>query len=260
MKLDRNLPSSSPWFRVLNPSSDPRARMLCIPHAGGSADFFRGWAPGLPEGVELWPVELPGRGTRMSEPLVDDLTAVVTDLACLAIHLCDRPLVVFGHSMGSLIAFELARRLEAGGHPVALVIASGRQAPHLPNLNPRHRLPRQGLIEELRRLDGTDTEIFGYEELLDWVLPILRNDFKLIETHHVAPAPPISAPILVLGGREDCDAPLERLAPWSDLTCGACSFDLFPGGHFYLRECQDAVIARINGALETLGLNRMPIY
>lgn len=244
------------WFRHIRRHPAPAARMVVLHHAGGTADLCRPtgdpaahWTAGVPGQIEIWPVELPGRGTRFAEPPAGSMAELAADLAREVLPLTDLPLVVMGHSMGTVVAFELARRLEAAGRGPVLAIMSGRQAPHLPAPDGRHRLPRDGLVAEMRRLGGTPPEVFEHAELLDWVLPVLRADYRLLETHRVDPAPKLACPILAIAGTEDADATPDRLAAWAGVTTGPVDVMQVPGGHFQILEQGLAMQAPLRQAL-----------
>jgi len=242
--------SRSRWFIPATPRPDARWRMVCLGFAGGTAAYFKPWASVLTAAGELWPVELPGRGTRFGDPLIDDMDRLVSDLATAVIPLADRPLVLFGHSMGSAVGFALTRVLEARDILPALLICSGRDAPHRIQRRNIHRLPDDLIIAEMARLGGTPAEILDHKELMDLVLPIVRNDYRLIETYSPAATPKLVTPIHVLCGDEDADATDEGLRAWGDLTHGDYRLDLFPGGHFYLNDTLSAVLQTIAASVE----------
>ncbi|WP_372052720.1 alpha/beta fold hydrolase (plasmid) [Tistrella mobilis] len=250
------------WFRHIRRHAAASARMVVLHHAGGTADLCRPtgdpaahWTAGVPDDVEIWPVELPGRGMRFAEPPADTMAGLAADLSREVLPLADLPLVVMGHSMGTVLAFELARRLEAAGRGPVLAIMSGRQAPHLPAPEGRHLLPRDGLVAEMRRLGGTPPEVFEHAELLDWVLPVLRADYRLLETHRVAPTPPLACPILAIAGLADADATPARLAAWSEVTTGPVDVVRIPGGHFQILDQGPAMQAPLRQAFAAMAGN-----
>ncbi|WP_273727518.1 thioesterase II family protein [Brucella gallinifaecis] len=230
----------------------PALRLFCLPYAGANAAYYRSWAPHLPDKVELWPVELPGRGTRFSEPLQPDMSLLVRDLAEAVAQHSDIPFVLFGHSMGSAITFALALELKMLGRFPAMIVCSGRSAPHRINIRNIHKLPDSGIIAEITRLGATPAEVLESAELMELILPIVRNDYTLIETYKPDPALRIESPMLVLCGRDDHDAPQENLEAWQDLTTGPMKLSLFDGDHFYLNDQKTAIISAIMQNLEAM--------
>jgi surfactin synthase thioesterase subunit len=227
------------WLeRVLR---SPRAalRIFCFPYAGGDARAFRDWQQHLPE-VEVCPVHLPGRGRRFNEPLFTRLRLLVDALAKDISWEEHSPFALYGHSMGALICFELARELHRkyGVHPVHIFV-SGRRAPHLISVKRRtHDLPREEFIAELKNLNGTPQEVLAHAEMMDVFLPVLRADFELIETYEYRFDERLSCPITAYGGLLDQDVPVESLRQWGEHTWTACRVRMFPGGHFFIHTAQ----------------------
>jgi len=259
----------SRWLRTFQPAPNARARLVCLPHAGGAASFFRPLAQALAPDVEVLAVQYPGRQNRFTEECEEDIGALADAVtAALRAHRAAYaveapepqralPLALFGHSMGAIVAFEVARRLEAGAGdaagggvaPVAL-FASGRRAPsrtrHGETL---HQCEDAALIEELRSLNATDSALFEDEEMLSMVIPMIRADYKAIETYRYEPGPPLRCPVTVLLGEGDPKATEEEAADWRRHTAGAFEFRTYPGGHFFLTEHQDEVVEAITELL-----------
>ncbi|MBO0795654.1 MAG: thioesterase, partial [Ktedonobacteraceae bacterium] len=193
-----------------------RLRLFCLPFAGGGATIFRGWAESLPPGVDVCPVYLPGRESRLREPLFTRLEPLVEALGRALVPFLDMRFAFFGHSMGALISFELARYLRRmhAPEPVHLFVAAHR-GPQLPDRDaPMHSLPDAALVDALRRLGGTPQAVFEHEELLQIVLPILRADFELCETYVYAQEAPLDVPISVFGGEQDPMVSVQDLQGW----------------------------------------------
>lgn len=200
--------------------------------------MFHHWPDLLPEAIELWPIHLPGRERRISEPPLRDVASLIDAAFAALRELLVPPFALFGHSMGALLSFELARRLHREGLPLpgALAVSSHR-APHLPQpRDPTYHLPREEFIDELRRLDGTPRAILDHGELLDLLLPSIQADFQAVETYAYVPSPPLPLPILAYGGIDDQDVPRAHLEPWQMHTSGAFALRMFEGGHFYVNE------------------------
>jgi len=239
------------WVLKPKPNAEARLRLFCFPYAGASSVVFRDWPEKLPAEVEVCLVELPGRGRRMREPLHDRLLPLVqTTLAGLQPHL-DKPFAFFGHSMGAVISFELARalrrhRLAAPRH----LFVSGNSAPQLPGQErPLHNLPDPEFLAELRRLNGTPAEVMQHAELMQLLLPILRADFAVCETHLCAAEPPLDCPITAFGGREDHRVRPEDLAAWQQQTTATFTLHLLPGDHFFIHSAQARLLELLGQAL-----------
>ncbi|MCG8598081.1 MAG: alpha/beta fold hydrolase [Kiloniellales bacterium] len=252
--------NASPWFpRPTPPRPEARWRLVCLAFAGGAAAYFRPWEEKLPDTAEFWPAELPGHGVRFGEPLVDDMEELARDLAAALTPHDDLPLVLFGHSMGSAIIFAATRALEARGLQPAALVCSGRIAPHRVKAQGIHRRSDEGIVAEMIRLGGTPQEVLENRELLNLVLPVVRNDYRLIETYDPAPHPRIRAPIRVFCGEADEDANREGLLAWGELTQADCRLDYFPGDHFYLTDQRDDVVGALAAFVEReLGRTRDP--
>ncbi len=229
---------TTPWFRALNPSKEARVRLFCFHHAGGSAALFRTWPKHLPPEIEVWPVLLPGRERRMSEPAITGLGPLCQALAQQIRPLLDRPYSLFGHSLGALLSFELTRLLvRIGVKPPTQLLVSSFYAPQLPRImSPIHALPDAEFLQAVEQFGGIPEEAKTYPELLQLMLPTLRADFELLETYKYRSEPALPCPISAFGGSEDPLVTEEQLAAWQAQTSGACSLQLFPGGHFYLSD------------------------
>ncbi len=241
-----------PFSRQL--SATARLRLFCLPYAGGSAIAYRPWLQALPAGVEVCPVEPPGRAARLGERPFDR-SGTLADAATLALlpHL-DRPFVLFGHSMGALVAFEVARRLRDrhGLTPHALFV-SGRNAPQVAHDDvTTHLLGDAELVERLRSLNGTPPEVLAHPELLQLVLPLLRADFAVSETHVHEPGEPFDIPLVVLGGDQDPEVRRDGLESWREHARGAFRLHLFPGDHFFLHACQAELLRTLGAELRAL--------
>lgn len=233
-----------PWLACRRPRPQARLRLFCFPYAGGNATIFRTWPDGLPADVEVCPVQLPGRGTRLMEPPFTRLSPLIQALAHALFPLLDKPFALFGHSLGALVSFELARHLrrQYGLHPVRLIISAGR-APQIPHRDlPMHTLPDGEFVAKLRRLNGTPREVFEHEELMEIVLPLLRADFALYETYVYSTEPPLNCHISTFGGLQDRNVSHGDLEAWRDQTTGSFSSRMFPGDHFFLNTTQPLLL------------------
>ncbi len=227
-----------PWISFRKPSPKTRVRLFCFPYAGAGALIFRTWSDALPADVEVCPVQLPGRGTRLMERPFTRLSPLIEALAQGLAPLLDMPFAFFGHSLGTLVSFELARRIrkQYGVHPVRLFVSAGR-APQIPYRDPSiHTLPDKEFLAELRRLNGTPSELLDHEELMEIMLPILRADFALYETYVYSTEPPLNCPISAFGGLQDHKVKDSDLEAWRAQTSVSFSLRMFPGDHFFLKQ------------------------
>lgn len=234
------------WLRRLRPVDEPWIRLVCLPHAGGTASFYRSWRTALPAGVELFAVQYPGRLDRIGESCVDDMDAVADALVAAVEPLQDRPLALFGHSLGAVIGYEVARRLQQRHQrpPVGL-FASGRAAPDRPRPGTKHLASDAQLWGEIARLNGTSPEVLADPQLRRVFLPALRSDYRLVERYQPRPGPPLDCPITVLLGDADADVDLAEARLWGGLTRAGFTVRVFSGDHFYLVGQVDAVVAQI---------------
>ncbi|RKN38958.1 thioesterase II family protein [Streptomyces hoynatensis] len=224
------------WVRRFHPAREGSLRLVCFPHAGGSATFFQPLSRRLSPGVEVLCVQYPGRQDRRAEPLFGDVRELAASIAEALVPWAGRPWAFFGHSMGAIVAFETARLLQGrpGVAPLVRLIASGRRAPGTYRHETVHQRDDAGLIAELRRLNGTENDVLGDEELLRLVLPAIRGDYRAIETYRGEPGARIGAPVSVFVGDADPRVTLEEARAWEGHTDGGFELHVFPGGHFYL--------------------------
>lgn len=232
------------WYfcPVRRPSA--RLRLICFPHAGGGATTFREWPAGLPPEIEVWAAQLPGREVRIRETPLASVSAAVPPLADGARELFEGPFALYGHSMGALLAYELARHLEAVANrsPVHLFVA-GRQAPHVPDERKcLADLPDAELIEELRQLNGTPAAILENQEMLQLMLPTIRADFALVESYRWEAGQRLRCPLTAMAGLEDSSARPSGLDAWQEQTSAAFKRRMFPGGHFFPSTDEELVL------------------
>lgn len=233
------------WLRRFHPARGSRVRLLCLPHAGGSASFYFPVSAALSPGIEVLAVQYPGRQDRRSEPSIATIAELADRVHAVVAGLDDKPLALFGHSMGAVLAFELARRLEADGRPPAVLFASGRRGPATHRAEFVHLRDDDGLVDELKKLSGTNTALLGDEEILRMILPAIRNDYRAVETYERPPGGPLSAPVTVLIGDDDPKSTVDEAKAWAEETTGGFALRVFPGGHFYLATHQRAVLDEI---------------
>ncbi|WP_027927251.1 thioesterase II family protein [Amycolatopsis benzoatilytica] len=252
--------NSAEWLRVRTPRPHARCTLVCLPHAGGAASFFRDWGSGLPAEVEVQTVQYPGRENRLgTAPLLS--MADLADAVAEAIEpLFARPVVLFGHSMGASLMYETTRRLEAAGREPALLIASGHAAPHRREPKALHLGSDDDLVAELRRYE-TGPSALDDPDLREMLLPAIRADYQVIETYRPSSPVPVRAPLAVFRGAVDEDVTEDQANGWADLTAAGPlrAHRVFPGGHFYLREHPGEVLAAVSAEIATAYRSCQPV-
>lgn len=237
------------WVRRYHPAPDPRVRLVCLPHAGGAASYFFPVSRALAPDIEVLAVQYPGRQDRRAEPFVrtiDELAdAVAAVLRTVVGSGSDRPLALFGHSMGAIVGFEVASRLERSGIHPAVLFASGRRAPGTHRDERVHLLDDAAVLAEVRSLSGTDARVMQDDELVGMALPAIRNDYTAIETYRHRSGRRLGCPIHAMVGDSDPMASLDEVRAWRDHTDAGFDLRVFPGGHFYLDRQVGAVLDEI---------------
>ncbi|UKP00606.1 thioesterase II family protein [Nostoc sp. UHCC 0870] len=229
---------NNPWLIFPQPNPQAKLRLFCFPYAGGGAGIFRQWYKELNPKMEVCAVQLPGRENRLSEPPFNRLQPLINTLSQEILPTLNQPFAFFGHSMGGLICFELARYLRKlyGLTPVHLFV-SGASAPHITDTKPPiHNLPPSDFIQELRRFNGTPTVVLENSELIELMSPTLRADFAVLETYVYPKAAPLSCGITAFGGLADTEVNQTELAAWQEHTTGNFSLKMLPGNHFFIHE------------------------
>ncbi|HEX5709308.1 MAG TPA: thioesterase II family protein [Pyrinomonadaceae bacterium] len=253
---ERMAAGTSQWVVRQRPAAQAALRLFCLPYAGGGAYIYRDWAEHLPAKVEVCPIQLPGRGNRLREAPATRMAPLVEAIAGAITPLLDKPFAIFGHSMGALIGFELARFLgrEHGKVPSHLFV-SGRSAPQVPDADKRtYDLPEPEFIEELRRLNGTPQEVLDHPELMQMMIPILRADFETIQTYEYQAGRPLDCPISAMGGIQDPDVTRQDLEAWREETSGPFTLRMFPGGHFLINTARPMLLQAITKELHQSGV------
>jgi surfactin synthase thioesterase subunit len=238
--------ASNPWFHT-GPLPGTRLRIICLPYAGGGASIFRSWIEKAAPGMQVCGVELPGRDGRYKESLPGDVESIVQQLAPAVEPFLDCPYVLFGHSLGAFLAFELARELRRRGQPPPMrFFASACRAPHLPSRSEKiHQLADKQFLERLVRISGMAHFLEQSGEMLKLLLPILRADFRLAETYEFRSDTRFAFPITAIGGRQDTLVIPGDLVAWHLRTTGTFRLRMLAGGHLFLRSSPEQVFQTI---------------
>jgi surfactin synthase thioesterase subunit len=259
-----NATELSRWIpaKCLHLQAPGNCRLFCFPYAGAGGSVFRNWQDFLPPTIEVVPVQLPGRESRWSEQPLQDLPLLAATLATAIRPLLFQPFVLFGHSMGALIAFELARVLRRRRLPLPRhLFASGARAPHVPDREPPvHHLPDVLLWKTVMRDYGAAQDRTPLNpEMAPVLLPILRTDFRMCESYKPSWEDPFPFPLTVYGGFDDRRVTYHDLSAWSGYTLGAFRMQLFRGGHFFLARNSDLFLKAFSGDLAGLASSKKTV-
>jgi surfactin synthase thioesterase subunit len=243
------------WVSGTEDSGEPW-QLFCFAHAGGGPSFFRSWRAALAPDAAVRPIMLPGRESRLDEPPLRQLPRLVESL-CGALEPClDRPYGLFGHSLGAVVAYEVARRLSISSRlgPACLIV-SGHRAPGLPRDQRRlSQLPDEEFVAEVTRLNGIPREVLSAPGFLSMHLPALRADYELAETYQPLPGGRLDCPVAAYLGISDPGADYDSVRGWREVTTDQFSIRVFRGGHFYLKQGRPDVINAVREDLRLANL------
>lgn len=240
------------WFITFKPKHTAVIRLFCFHYGGGGASVFRQWANDIIELVEVVAIQLPGREERYSEPLLNDVSSIVDRLCINFSKYTNKPFIFFGHSLGALIEFEFARALREKGifQPKQLIV-SGTKAPQICSNEPfLHKLSDEKFLKELEKYNGIPHSIITDKEFISMFLPAIRADFCISETYQYKREPPLTYPIIALGGLYDNTFNKEWLIEWKEQTNGSFQYYFLPGNHFFIRESYKEVMRLVNLVLK----------
>ncbi|MFK3984248.1 thioesterase II family protein [Micromonospora sp. NPDC050397] len=232
----------------------PRLRLICFPHAGGSAGFFRSWAALVPDDVELLAVRYPGREDRFAESPARHMADLAEPIAQASMKLDDTPLALFGHSMGATVAFEVTARLADAPTAVgpAALFVSGRPGPGKTRSRHLADATDDRLVEDLLAMGGTSAEVLANPELRELFLPVIRADYRLLDAYRSpVPPPALAVPVVAYYGAEDGHVDEDGVNAWSAVTRSGFAARSFPGGHFYLEQHAAALVTDLFTHLDT---------
>ncbi len=246
-------PSDSEWLPNLTFATDGTPRLFCFSYAGGSAEIFRQWQSPLKSKAQICPMEMPGRGRRFTEPYSESIETAALQAAEAIASLNPAPYYLFGHSMGTIMALETARHLQAlRAKPPRALIVSGRYPPHAQTVKRSfHTASEEAIVDELRRLGGTPEEILLNDDFRNAILPIVRDDFRLVETYDPKVDPILDIPVFACCGEDDEDTPYSVMKRWGEISSKACSVTQFNGGHFYITNSRQELLSHLESILQS---------
>ncbi len=236
-----------PWLPKAALGPRARLRLFCFPFSGGGASAFRPWSSELPPEIQVSPVQPPGRENRLGEPPYRRIGPLIDALGPAILPYRDVPFAFFGHSLGALVAYELARFLGrvGGPGPVRLLVSACR-GPGVPHREPPiYNLPEREFIDQIRIFGGTPDEVLANEELMSVMIPLLRSDYEIYDTYEHQPGDLLSCPISAFGGLEDKDVNRADLEAWQAVTTGACRVRMLPGGHFFIKDSRATLLEAV---------------
>lgn len=237
------------WLGNWRAAPEARVRLIVCPHAGGAASFYRGWCDSLPASVDVRVVQYPGREDRFNDGFAPSLRSLASDIASVLANADDLPAAIFGHSMGAVIGYEVALRLAISkAQPLLHLYVSGRRAPHKRRDSAVHSGSDQSLLDEITRLGGS-SEALQSPELRCLIVPIVRDDYRLIETYEPGIQERLNIPITAFVGDSDTEACIDDMRAWSEYTTGEFQLKDFPGDHFYLIPNHKELILEISSSL-----------
>ncbi|MBO4205832.1 thioesterase II family protein [Micromonospora echinofusca] len=222
------------WVRRFHPAPSARTRLVCFPHAGGSASYFFPVSRTLSPRFDVVALQYPGRQDRRAEPCPPTIGEMADQITEAVLPWTDLPVAFFGHSMGAILAYEVTLRLKAKRIVPTGLFASGRRAPSTVRHETNHLLPEPQFIAELHKLEGTEASLLADDDLLRMILPALRSDYRAIETYQRHDEAKVDCPIVALLGDIDPKVTAAEARVWEKHTTRSFTLRLFPGGHFYL--------------------------
>jgi pyochelin biosynthetic protein PchC len=246
-------PVEERWIRRFRDDDECATKLVCFPHAGSVAGQYRTWPKGLPSDIGVLAVRYPGREERFDDPFPSGVEALADDIADALSELARRRMVLFGHCFGATVAHEVALRLQDRGVPPVALCVSGTLPPHA--LAGARVVPTadEDIIAHVVSLDASRAAAFEDPGLREAVLPAVRGDYGLVGRYAGGARPPLACPIYAYAGSDDSEVTPEEIAGWADMTRGAFRLHVLPGGHFYLKPEEAALLADLSHVLDGVG-------
>jgi medium-chain acyl-[acyl-carrier-protein] hydrolase len=238
----------TPWFVVPKSNPSAKVRLFCFHYGGGSSALFRDWPSTLRADIDVVAVQLPGRGSRYSEPAMRRADQVVTQVYAELVRCLDKPLVLFGYSIGALLAYEIACKLQEDRRlmPFELVVAAAK-APHLPRVAPPiSQLSDEAFCSKLKTYRATPDEILDDRDLMALLLPMLRADFEMAEVYRPVLGPKLRCSVTACGGRNDPWIDEDDIRAWASTTSARFSWKMFDGDHFFIHQCERELVSQVD--------------
>ncbi|MBA4494618.1 thioesterase II family protein [Paenactinomyces guangxiensis] len=252
--MGNKLTEKNLWLLSSVITDQTKLLLFCFHYAGGNASMYKDWYKYMPAQVAVCPIQLPGRSNRFKEPCYTDLSALIPALAEAIRPYLDRPFTFFGHSMGALISFELARYIRKVYNllPIHMFVA-GYHAPQLPDPGaPIFHLPDNEFLSELEKMNGTPKELLEHKELMEIMLPLFRADFKLADTYTYRQDEPLACSITAFGGSQDPEVSIKHIQAWKEQTVSSFQVHILEGDHFFIHSQQDKILSIVSGFLSDL--------
>lgn len=251
MRLRQRAARKPEWFSGLSDAGSGKLTLFCFPYAGGGTMAYRGWRDALPN-TAVVAARLPGRESRLGEPPLETMESLVEAIGQEITPHLQIPFAFFGHSMGAVVAFELARWLRANGRPLpqSLHVSAARAPQFRLDHKPGPEPEEQAFLEELRRLEGMPRDVLDNPELMRVALPALRADAGLYRHYVYLPGDPLPLPIHAYGGTADPNIELHHLDRWREQTTAEFSVHLVEGGHFFIQSSQAEFLGKLRSRLE----------
>ncbi|MBC9934896.1 thioesterase II family protein [Chitinophaga qingshengii] len=227
--------------------------LFCFPFAGGGKHSYNGYKEYAPADLYLWPLELPGRGARVAEPLITDIHLMAEDLWQQLKHQIRSPYAFYGHSMGSLLAYLVVHKIiGAGLTPPRYLFLTGCKAPSLrePKENKTHLLPGGEFWKKVVTMDGLPEPVLKDQTFITFFEPILRADFQAVETFTYNPLPPFNIPMMIVTGTEE-DISMEEMKAWEQETTASVVTKQLPGKHFFILKHEREIMQMISRCLKS---------
>ncbi len=240
--------SADRWLIPITPPRSAGVRMICFPYAGAGATIYRAWGKLLDPRIECFAIQPPGRGTRFSEDLLTNVGEYARQASAAILSLpTDRPIVLFGHSLGALAAYETAVHMKQVGRLIDCLVVSGRQAPDMPSKRePISHLHNDAFIKNMATYNGTPPEVLASQDLLELLLPMIKADFSMSENYSARPGVRLSCRVLALGAMDDDWLDEDSIDAWKKVTSGEFQTQWFEGDHFYLNHHAEKLVAYLS--------------